>query len=59
VSDDTIDRRAALLTGRNHHAVGMGGIPEASSGFPGYSAMLPKDAAPFPKVLKENGPPAG
>jgi arylsulfatase A-like enzyme len=47
--------RAALLTGRNHHAVGMGGIPEASSGFPGYSAQLPKDAAPFPKVLKENG----
>ena len=37
--------RAALLTGRNHHAVGMGGIPEASSGFPGYSAMLPKDDA--------------
>ena len=47
--------RAALLTGRNHHAVGMGGIPELSGGFPGYSAMLPKDAAPFPKVLKENG----
>jgi arylsulfatase A-like enzyme len=47
--------RAALLTGRNHHAVGMGGIPEFSGGFPGYSAMLPKDAAPFPKVLKENG----
>src|SRR4051812_47830410 len=47
--------RAALLTGRNHHAVGMGGIPEFSGGFPGYSAMLPHDAAPFPKVLKENG----
>ncbi len=47
--------RAALLTGRNHHAVGMGGIPEASGGFPGYSSMLPRDAAPFPKVLKENG----
>ena len=47
--------RAALLTGRNHHAVGMGGIPEFAGGFPGYSAMLPKDAAPFPKVLKENG----
>jgi arylsulfatase A-like enzyme len=47
--------RAALLTGRNHHAVGMGGIAEFSGGFPGYSAMLPKDAAPFPKVLKENG----
>ena len=47
--------RASLLTGRNHHAVGMGGIPEFSGGFPGYSAMLPKNAAPFPKVLKENG----
>jgi arylsulfatase A-like enzyme len=47
--------RAALLTGRNHHAVGMGGIPEFSGGFPGYSAQLPRDAAPFPKVLKENG----
>jgi arylsulfatase A-like enzyme len=47
--------RAALLTGRNHHAVGMGGIPEFSGAFPGYSAMLPWDAAPFPKVLKENG----
>ena len=47
--------RAALLCGRNHHAVGMGGIPEFSGGFPGYSAMLPRDAAPFPKVLKENG----
>jgi arylsulfatase A-like enzyme len=47
--------RAALLTGRNHHAVGMGGIPEFSGGFPGYSAMLPRDAAPFPKILNENG----
>ena len=47
--------RAALLTGRNHHAVGMGGDPAVLRGFPGYSAMLPRDAAPFPKVLKENG----
>ena len=47
--------RAALLTGRNHHAVGMGGIPEFSCGFPGYSAMLPRDAAPFPKVMQGNG----
>src|SRR5450755_638233 len=47
--------RAALLTGRNHHAVGMGGIPEFSGGFPGYSGMLPGDGAPSPKVLKEKG----
>jgi arylsulfatase A-like enzyme len=45
VSDDTIDRRAALLTGRNHHAVGMGGIPEASSGFPGASGARQLKAA--------------
>ncbi|MCZ7537736.1 MAG: arylsulfatase, partial [Acidimicrobiia bacterium] len=47
--------RAALLTGRNHHAVGFGSIGELSTGFPGYSAFLPKDCAPFPKVLQENG----
>jgi Sulfatase len=43
---------AALLTGRNHHAVGMGGIPEFSGAFPGYSAMLPRDAAPFGEGLE-------
>jgi arylsulfatase len=47
--------RAALLTGRNHHTVGFGSIGELSSGFPGYTAFVPKDCAPFPKVLKENG----
>jgi arylsulfatase len=40
--------RAALLTGRNHHAVGFGSIGELSSGFPGYTAFVPKDCAPFP-----------
>ncbi len=47
--------RAALLTGRNHHAVGFGSIGELSSGFPGYTAFVPKDCAPFPRVLQENG----
>jgi arylsulfatase A-like enzyme len=47
--------RAALLTGRNHHAVGFGSIGELSSGFPGYTAFVPKDCAPFPRILKENG----
>ncbi|MFM8896355.1 MAG: sulfatase-like hydrolase/transferase, partial [Actinomycetales bacterium] len=28
--------RAALLTGRNHHAVHMGGITEIANSFPGY-----------------------
>ncbi|MGI9646906.1 MAG: sulfatase-like hydrolase/transferase, partial [Acidimicrobiia bacterium] len=37
--------RAALLTGRNAHSVGMGMVPEFASGFPGYNASYPKSAA--------------
>jgi len=47
--------RAALLTGRNHHRVGMGGIAEFPGPFPGYTGQLPKDCAPIPRILKENG----
>ena len=32
--------RAALLTGRNSHSVGMGTVPEASAGFPGYNSSI-------------------
>jgi arylsulfatase A-like enzyme len=35
--------RAALMTGRNHHAVGFGMVGEFAGPFPGYTAMLPKD----------------
>jgi arylsulfatase A-like enzyme len=37
--------RAALLTGRNHHAVGFGSSGELSSGFRGYTAFVPEDSA--------------
>jgi arylsulfatase A-like enzyme len=47
--------RQAFLTGRNHHAVGMGGITEIASGSPGYSSVLPNTAAPIAKTLKMNG----
>jgi arylsulfatase len=47
--------RASLLSGRNNHAVGFGSVGEFSSGFPGYTALLPRDCAPLPRVLKENG----
>ena len=47
--------RAALLTGRNCHTVGFGSIGEFSSGFPGYTALLPRDCAPLPRILQENG----
>ena len=37
--------RAALLTGRNHHSVHMGGIPEGANTFPAYDSMIPRSAA--------------
>ena len=47
--------RAALLTGRNHHTVGFGQIGELPAPFPGYSASVPKDCAPFVRALQGNG----
>ena len=47
--------RAALLTGRNNHAVGFGSVGEFAGGFPGYSASLPRDCAPLPRILRDNG----
>ena len=47
--------RAALLTGRNSHAVGFGSIGEFAGGFPGYSANVPRDCAPLPRILSDNG----
>ena len=47
--------RQALLTGRNHHAVGMGAITELATSAPGYSAVRPNDAAPLAETLLLNG----
>jgi arylsulfatase A-like enzyme len=47
--------RQALLTGRNHHSVGMGGIPEIATSAPGYSSIRPNTAAPLAETLKLNG----
>jgi len=47
--------RQALLTGRNHHSVGMGGITEIASGSPGYNSVLPNTASPVARTLKLNG----
>ncbi|MBV9323221.1 MAG: arylsulfatase, partial [Chloroflexi bacterium] len=47
--------RQALLTGRNHHAVGMGGITEIATSAPGYSSVRPNTAAPLAEILKLNG----
>jgi arylsulfatase A-like enzyme len=47
--------RSALLTGRNHHAVGMGGITEIATSAPGYNSIWPNTAAPLAETLKLNG----
>ena len=47
--------RAALLTGRNHHSVHMGGIAEVANSFPGYDSVIPAESATIAKILKENG----
>ncbi len=46
---------AALLTGRNHHSVGMGAVPDLATSAPGYSSVRPKAAAPLAETLRLNG----
>jgi arylsulfatase A-like enzyme len=47
--------RACLLTGRNHHAVGLGFLTDIPLGFPGYHGRLPKSAATLPRLLRDAG----
>ncbi len=47
--------RAALLTGRNHHRVGMGLLPEVAIRFPGYTGRLPRSAATVARHLRDAG----
>jgi len=47
--------RAALLTGRNHHAVGMAGITEIATAAPGYTSVYPNSCASLAETLKLNG----
>ncbi|MFM7684504.1 MAG: arylsulfatase, partial [Actinomycetota bacterium] len=47
--------RAAMLTGRNHHSVHMGGITEIANSFPGYDSAIPPEAATVAEVLRMSG----
>ena len=47
--------RACLLTGRNHHAVGMRGVSNMDTGFPNMRGYLPRSAATLPELLREQG----
>ncbi|HKE66514.1 MAG TPA: arylsulfatase [Micromonosporaceae bacterium] len=47
--------RAALLSGRNHHTVGMGTITELATSAPGYTGIRPNTCAPLAEILRLNG----
>jgi arylsulfatase A-like enzyme len=47
--------RQALLTGRNHHTVGMGSLTELATPAPGYTSVRPNTCAPLAETLNLNG----
>ncbi|MCJ7672313.1 MAG: sulfatase-like hydrolase/transferase, partial [Acidimicrobiia bacterium] len=47
--------RQAMLTGRNHHSVGMGAITEIATSAPGNSSVRPDTAGPLADTLRMNG----
>lgn len=47
--------RQALLTGRNHHSVGMGSTTEMATSAPGYTGFRPRSAATIAQILHGNG----
>ncbi len=47
--------RQALLTGRNHHSTGMGGVTETATSAPGYNSLCSNTKAALAMTLKLNG----
>jgi arylsulfatase len=47
--------RAALLTGRNHHSVGVGCLANFDSGYPGYRGKIAKSAGTIAEMLRPHG----
>jgi len=47
--------RASLLTGRNHHAVGMAYLSHVDDGFPGYRGRITHRAATLAEMLRGHG----
>lgn len=47
--------RAALLTGRNHHAAGVGWLSDVPSPFPGYGGKILPETATIAQTLRLNG----
>ena len=44
--------RAALLTGRNHHSVGVGCLANFDSGYPGYRGKIAREAGTLAEMLQ-------
>lgn len=47
--------RAALLTGRNHHSVGVGSLANFDSGYPGYTGKISRHAGTLAEMLRPHG----
>jgi arylsulfatase A-like enzyme len=47
--------RACLVTGRNHHSVGMRGLSDADGGFPNARGHISDNAATIAEMLREAG----
>lgn len=47
--------RACLMTGRNHHAVGMRAVSNFDTGFPNMRGAIPRNSATLAEILRESG----
>jgi arylsulfatase len=47
--------RAALLTGRNHHSVGVGCLANFDSGYPGYRGKIAREGGTLAEMLRAHG----
>ena len=47
--------RGCILTGRNHHSIGLASITETSTGYPGYNGALPFDRGMISEMLAAKG----
>src|ERR1700724_2905442 len=47
--------RSSVMTGRNHHAVGMARVTELAAGFPGYHGRIPRSAGFLSEYLRDEG----
>ena len=47
--------RACLLTGRNHHSVGMGGLADWDLGYPGHRGRVAHSAGTLAEMLRPAG----